>query len=313
MAVPSIKLNTGAQIPLIGLGTWQSKPGEVTEAVRFALKDAGYRHIDCAWAYGNEKEVGEGIRLSGIPRSEIFITSKIWCTHHRQVAKALDEMLDNLGIEHIDLLLLHWPIALNPQGNHPTFPTRPDGSRDIDEERSLKDTWKDMEAVYKSGKAKAIGVSNFSQLKLEEILPHAEVIPAVDQLELHPYNPSHNLLAFLKSKGITPQAYSPLGSTNAPLMKDEAVTDIARKHNVDPSNVLISWLVNKNIVALPKSVTPARIVSNAKVIALEESDIQRLDNLAAEGGKQQKFIKPPWGVVLGFEHWYEADRQKPAA
>lgn len=229
MPAPTITLNTGAEIPLIGLGTWQSNPGEVAEAVRYALKEAGYRHIDCAWAYGNEREVGEGIRASGIPRSEIFITSKIWSVHHRTPDKGLEEILTNLGTEYVDLLLLHWPVPLNPNGNHPKFPTRPDGSRDIDEDRKLVDTWKDMEGLYKSGKAKAIGVSNFSQLKLEEILPHAEVTPAVDQLELHPYNPSKNLIAFLKSHKIVPQAYSPLGSTDSPLLTEETVIAIAKK------------------------------------------------------------------------------------
>lgn len=160
-------------IPLIGLGTWQSGPGEVAEAVRYAIKEAGYRHIDGAFAYGNEKEVGEGIKLSGVPRSELFITSKVWSTYHRRVAEGLAETLKDLGTDYLDrtliivvqtryhlahhscrliVLLIHWPVALNPNGNHPRFPTRPDGSRDIDEEWKLIDTWKQLEALHKAGK-----------------------------------------------------------------------------------------------------------------------------------------------------------------
>ncbi|KDQ09658.1 hypothetical protein BOTBODRAFT_36891 [Botryobasidium botryosum FD-172 SS1] len=310
MAVRSVKLNTGKEIPLIGLGTWQSKPGEVTEAVRYAIKEAGYRHIDGAYAYGNEAEVGEGIRQSGVPRKEIFITSKIWSTFHRRVEDCLDITLERLGTDYVDLLLVHWPVALKEGGNHPLFPTRPDGSRDIDEEWKLIDTWKQMEEVYHKGKAKAIGVSNFSQLKLEEILPHATVKPATNQIELHPYLPQHKLIAYLKSQGIVPQAYSPLGSTNSPLLKDEVVAEIAKKHGTEPGAVLIGWHVAKDVVALPKSVTAARIAKNIQPAPLDEEDVKKLDGLA-EGGKHQRLISPPWGVVLGFDDWYKADVQQP--
>ncbi|RDB26935.1 D-galacturonate reductase [Hypsizygus marmoreus] len=307
MSVPKIKLNNGTEIPVIGLGTWQSKPEEVTAAVSYALKEAGYRHIDCAWGYGNEKDVGEGIRASGVPRSEIFITSKLWGTWHSRVEECLDQSLTNLGTDYLDLYLVHWPIPLNPNGNHPFLPTLPDGTRDIDHSWSIKDTWKQMEAVLKKGKVKAIGVSNFSEAKLEEILSTAEVIPVVDQLELHVYNPQHKLIAYLKSKGIVPQAYSPLGSTNSPLLTDEKVVEIATKHSLNPSDVLIGYLVAKGFVVLPKSVTPSRITSNltgALVAAqkLEKADIAELDGLAASG-KQRRFITPPWPVDLGFEDW----------
>ncbi|CAA7261142.1 unnamed protein product [Cyclocybe aegerita] len=304
---PRIKLNNGTEIPAIGLGTWQSKPGEVAEAVAYAIKEVGYRHIDCAWAYGNEKEVGEGIRASGIPRSDIFITSKLWGTWHSRVEECLDQTLANLGTDYLDLYLVHWPVPLNPKGNHPLFPLLPNGKRDVDHSWDLKDTWKQMEAVLKNGKVKTIGVSNFSEAKLEEILPTAEIIPAVDQLELHVYNPQHKLITYLKSKGIVPQAYSPLGSTNSPLIADEEVVKVAVKHGLQPADVLVGYLIKKGIVALPKSVTPARISSNftgalAAAEKLEAVDIEHLDGLAA-AGKQKRFITPPWPVELGFEHW----------
>lgn len=188
-------VHSGATIPVIGLGTWQSPPGKVAEAVEYAIKEAGYRHIDGAFAYGNEKgecyvsmlasrrarrtstnelllivivyflqiitssitllswvsEVGQGIKASGVPRSEIFITSKVWCTYHRRVAENVDKILAALDTDYVDLLLVHWPFPLNPNGNHPLFPTKEDGTRDHDEEWDLKDTWKQMEEVQKSG------------------------------------------------------------------------------------------------------------------------------------------------------------------
>lgn len=304
---PRIKLNSGAEIPVIGLGTWQSKQGEVAAAVSYAIKDAGYRHIDCAWAYGNELEVGQGIRASGVPRSEIFITSKVWGTWHTRVEECLDQTLANLGTDYLDLYLIHWPVPLNPTGNHPIIPTLPDGKRDVHHEWSLEQTWKQMEGLVKKGKVKSIGVSNCSQSKLEEILPTAEIIPAVNQLELHVYNPQHKLIAYLKSKGIVPQAYSPLGSTNSPLLSDEGVKRLTTKHNLEPADILLGYLFAKGFVVLPKSVTPARIAANftgaiAAAAKLEAADIEQLDGLAADG-KQKRFVTPPWPVDLGFEHW----------
>jgi len=307
-ACPKITLNNGVEIPLLGLGTWQSKPNEVTTAVEYALKEVGYRHIDCAWAYGNEKEVGEGIVKSGVPRSEIFITSKLWCTHHHRVEAALDETLANLGTDYLDLYLIHWPIHLNPNGNDPRFPTLPDGKRDIVHSWQMKDTWAQMEAVLKKGKVRAIGVSNFSQKVLEsQILPFAKTVPAVNQLEIHLYNPQHELCAWLRSKGIVPQAYSPLGSTSSPLLGDETVGALAAKYGLQPADVLLGYLVAKEIVTLPKSVTPARIKSNfvgtlEAAKKLTKEDVERLDGLAA-AGKQKRFITPPWGVDLGFDNW----------
>ncbi|KAF9530293.1 NADP-dependent oxidoreductase domain-containing protein [Crepidotus variabilis] len=304
---PKIKLNNGSEIPLIGLGTWQAKPGEVAKAVEFAIKEAGYRHIDCAWAYGNEKEVGEGIKASGIPRSEVFVTSKLWGTYHSRVEECLDQTLGNLGLDYLDLYLVHWPVPMNPKGNHPVFPLLPNGKRDVEHTWPLSETWKQMEAVLKKGKVKSIGVSNFSQAKMEEILQSAEIIPVVDQLELHVYNPQHKLISYLKEKKIVPQAYSPLGSTNSPLLSDETVLRLAGKHSLQPADVLLGYLITKGIVALPKSVTPARIAANfngATFAAekLQPEDVESLDALAA-AGKQKRFITPPWPVDLGFEHW----------
>ncbi|KAB5594244.1 Aldo/keto reductase [Ceratobasidium theobromae] len=293
--VPIIELPNakGVKIPAIGLGTWQSKPEEVVTAVEHALK-SGYRHIDCAFAYGNEAQVGEGIKKSGVPRSEIFITSKVWSTYHRRVAESLQKSLENLGTDYLDLLLMHWPVPLNPNGNHPLFPTLEDGTRDVDKEWTIAQTWAQLEELVAQGKVRAIGVSNCSELKLNEILPTAKIIPAVNQVELHPYNPQLKLVEFCKSHGIVMQAYSPLGSTDSPMLKDEVISEIAKKHdNASPA---------AGHVVLPKSVTPARIEANLKVVKLDGSDVEKLDSLAASG-KQKRFIMPPWPVVLGFADW----------
>ncbi|KAG0695372.1 NADP-dependent oxidoreductase domain-containing protein [Suillus ampliporus] len=304
MASHFITLHNGQTIPAIGLGTWQSKPNEVARAVEHALK-AGYRHIDCAWAYGNEKEVGEGLRASGVPREEVFITSKLWGTYHGRVEECLDQTLTNLGTTYLDLYLVHWPVALNTNGNHPVIPKRPNGNLDIDESWDLKNTWKGMEAMVKKGKVKAIGVSNFSQMMLEKILPTAEIIPAI---ELHLYNPELKLIDYLKSKKIVPQAYSPLGSTDSPLLADERATEIAKKRGLkSTSDVLLGYLLAKDIIVLPKSVTPSRIESNLTgaleaYSALTTEDIKVLDGVAA-GGKQKRLLMPPWGIDLGFDNW----------
>ncbi|BGP16174.1 hypothetical protein JCM10213_001390 [Rhodosporidiobolus nylandii] len=299
--IPTAQLNHGgASIPLVGLGTWQSKPGEVEHAVEAALK-AGYRHIDGAWIYGNLKEVGEGLRASGVPREEVFITSKLWCTQHRKVEEAVKENLELLGVDYLDLYLIHWPVPLNPNGNDPKFPKKDDGSRDLDLERKIADTWKDLEAIQAKGLVKAIGVSNFSIPFLDELLKTAKVVPAANQVELHPYLPQHELIDYLKERNIVAQAYSPLGSTDSPLLKDEDIVKIAEKYGVSTGTVLISYQVARGVVVLPKSVTPKRIEDNFKIIKLDNEDLDVLNNLYKTKGK--RFIKPDWGVDLKFPVW----------
>ncbi|GJJ15098.1 hypothetical protein Clacol_009373 [Clathrus columnatus] len=308
MSSPKIKLNNGMEIPAIGYGTWQAPEDQVATVVEHALK-AGYRHIDCAWSYDNEVGVGQGIKASGILREEIFITSKLWCTYHRKVEENLDDSLKRLGTDYLDLYLIHWPCPLNPNGNHYKFPMRSNGVRDIDEEWVLKDTWKQMEEMVKKGKVKAIGVSNFSKMKLDEILPYAEIKPVVDQLELHLYNPQHKLLEYLKSHDIVPQAYSPLGSTGSPLLTDETAIQLATKYEVPVSAVLLGYLLRRNIVILPKSVTPSRIEENLRLSQdfasrVSDEDFKILDSIAVNG-KQKRFIMPPWPLQLGFEDWIQ--------
>lgn len=245
MSAPAtFTLNTGAKIPAVGLGTWQSDPGQVKDAVLHALKN-GYRHIDAAFVYGNENEVGQGLReainAGIVKREEVFVTSKVWNTFHRKVSECLDQTLKNLDIDYLDLYLVHWPVPMNGNGNHPLFPKHPDGSRDLDTEWSHVQTWKEMEKLYKGGKVKAIGVSNYSVKFLEELLPQAEVVPAANQIENHPLLPQQEVADFCKEKGILVEAYSPLGSTGSPLFKQEGVLEVAKKHDVGPGTVLISY------------------------------------------------------------------------
>ncbi|GAA5851774.1 hypothetical protein JCM9279_004401 [Rhodotorula babjevae] len=298
--VPTYKLSHGGRIPAVGLGTWQSKPGEVEHAVEVALRN-GYRHIDGALVYKNEREVGQGLKASGVPREDVFLTSKLWCTSHRDVERAVKTSLSNFGVDYLDLYLIHWPVPLNPNGNDPLFPKLEDGSRDKDTEWTINDTWKQMEAVLEKGLVRAIGVSNFSEKMMEKLLTTANVAPAVNQIELHPYLPQHDLIVYLKSKDIIPQAYSPLGSTDSPLLKDEEIQQIADKHGVSAGTVLISYQVNRGVVVLPKSVTEKRIVDNLRLVKLDDDDMETLNSLHKTKGK--RFIKPDWNVDLGFEDW----------
>ncbi|KAJ5931736.1 hypothetical protein N7516_006225 [Penicillium verrucosum] len=302
-----LKLNTGAEIPALGLGTWQSKPGEVERAVFHAIK-VGYRHIDAALCYGNENEVGQGIKQAidaGIvKREDLFVTTKLWCSYHARVEEGLQQSLTDLGLDYVDLYLMHWPLAMNPKGNHNIFPKLADGSRDIDHSHSHVTTWKSMEKLVGTGKVKAIGVSNYSLQFLEELMPHATIVPAANQIENHPLLPQQEIVDFCNKAGIHITAYSPLGSTGSPLFTAEPIVAVAEKRGVTPATVLLSWHIARGSSVLAKSVTPARIEANrTDLIHLDAEDLASLrkysDGLQAEG-KVQRFVYPPFGVNFGF-------------
>ncbi|ODQ63743.1 aldo-keto reductase-like protein [Nadsonia fulvescens var. elongata DSM 6958] len=307
--IPTVALNTSAHIPQIGLGTFQSESGKIADAVYTAIVKAGIRHIDCAWIYGNEVEVGQGIARaisSGeVSRSDLFITSKLWCVHHRNAPKALQSSLDNLGLDYLDLYLMHWPVPLNPEGNDPNTPTLPDGSRDVDKNWDYLKTWRAMESLVKDTpkKVKAIGVSNFSVAFLQDLLKLDNVIvPAMNQVELHPLLPQDELVDFCLSKGIQLTAYSPFGSNGAPLLNLKGVKKVAEKHGVEAGNVLINYHVKRGYCVIPKSVTESRITKNTLLVNLDEEDLAELKKIPQEEGFK-RFVKPNWGVDLKFLFW----------
>ncbi|RDW86251.1 aldo/keto reductase [Aspergillus mulundensis] len=278
----TFKLNTGYEIPAVGLGTWQSKPNEVQAAVAAALK-IGYRHIDAAAVYGNEREVGDGIKASGVPREEIFLTSKLWNTHHdpENVEAAVDRSLSDLQTDYLDLYLIHWPVAFR----YSTTTIQP-----VDEKTGLidvvdvpiKDTWAAMEALVAKGKVRSIGVSNFTREKIEELLKTAKIPPAVNQIEAHPYLQQRDLLEWSKEQGILITGYSPLGNNiyNIPrTVDDPLVIQIAKSLDKTPAQVLISWAVQRGTAVLPKSVTPERIESNFQDFVLPEDAFQAIQSL----------------------------------
>lgn len=282
-------------------GTWQSAKGQVRQAVAHAII-SGYRHIDAAYVYGNEEEVGQGIRdgleATGITRGELFITTKLWCTYHTRVGEALDLSLRLLKLDYVDLYLMHWPVAMNSQGNHDKFPQLPDGSRDIVHERSHVDTYKDMESLLQHGKVKAIGVCNYSRQYLEELLPNITTNPAVNQIENHPLLPQQEIVDFCRERGILITAYSPLGSTGSPLMKDPRVVELATEKQTTASSILLSYHIARGSAVLAKSVTPARIEENMKLVSLTKEDLLRLEEIAKEGTR--RFVYPAFGIDFGF-------------
>ncbi|KAE8158764.1 NADP-dependent oxidoreductase domain-containing protein [Aspergillus tamarii] len=300
------KLNTGAEIPALGLGTWQSAPGEVEKAVSHAIS-VGYRHIDGAFCYQNEEEVGKGIKealASGkVKREDLFVTTKLWCTYHSRVEEALNQSLKNLGLDYVDLYLMHWPLAMNPNGNHPLFPKHEDGSRDIVHSHSHVETWKNMEKLLTTNKVKAIGVSNYSVRYLEQLLPQATVVPAVNQIENHPSLPQQEIVDYCKEKGIHITAYSPLGSTGSPLFTAEPIVEVAKSKGVTPATVLLSWHIARGSSVLAKSVTPSRIEANRQLVQLDEKDmatIAKYTNDLAARNAFHRYVYPPFGVDFGF-------------
>jgi diketogulonate reductase-like aldo/keto reductase len=253
-----MKMNNGIEIPQFGLGVYLTKSGrECVNAVTWAL-EAGYRHIDTAKAYGNESEVGEAVRNSGIKREDIFITTKLWNDDHgyESALKAFDKSLKTLNTDHIDLYLIHWPVK---------------GKR--------KDSWKAFEKIYESGYCKSIGVSNYQINHLQELFSYANTIPVIDQVEFSPYNYQKDLLDFCNKNKILLEAYSPLTRTQR--LDDPKVLTIAKKHNKTVAQVLIRWAIEQEIVVIPKSARKERIIENSNVFdfELDVTDMKILNNL----------------------------------
>ncbi|KAB8254312.1 hypothetical protein BDV32DRAFT_142996 [Aspergillus pseudonomiae] len=288
------QLMKGAKIPAVGFGTWKAAPGEAAAAVKTAF-DVGYRHFDCAPLYGNEREIGEVFRTTKVPRSEYFVTTKLWSSDHRRVESALDKSLDDLGLQYVDLYLMHWPVTLDPSSNPAEYGKENRKVHAIGWDFS--DTWREMEKLLETGKVRAIGVANFSTVNLERLLQTANVVPAVNQTEIQPLLPQDKLHAYCQEKGIHQTAFGPLGGSGSTLHSHPVIVDIAAKRGCDTGNVMLSWGIQKGWSVVPKSTNPKRILANlVGNVQLTAEEMKLMDSLAVPKGK--RFNRPDWGTVI---------------
>ncbi|KAL2011695.1 hypothetical protein VTN00DRAFT_4413 [Thermoascus crustaceus] len=262
------KLNTGAEIPALGFGTWQDEEAQEA-AVNEAIKQ-GYRHIDTARVYGTERAVGRGVKDSGLPRHELFITTKLWNNKHHpdDVLQGLQDSLNDLGLDYVDLFLMHYPIAWRPADD--LFPKTSSGKPDV-VNIDFVDTWKAMERLLPTGKVKAIGVSNFSRAEMEHLLKNCTIVPAVHQIEMHPWLQQREFVEWHKAKGIHVTQYSPFGNQNelytgrthiGKLIDEPVLNEIGKKYGKTGAQVALAWGVTQGHSVLPKSKTPSRIRAN---------------------------------------------------
>ncbi|WP_445517862.1 aldo/keto reductase [Streptomyces sp. NEAU-174] len=258
-SVPNVTLHTGLEIPQLGFGVFQVEDAQTTGAVRSAI-EAGYRSIDTAAIYGNEAGVGRALAESGVPREELFLTTKLWNADqgYDSTLAAFDTSLAKLGTDYVDLYLIHWPTP----------------ARDL-----YLDTWRALEKLLADGRTRAIGVSNFQPAHLARLLDHSGVVPVINQVELHPYLQQGELRAFHAQHNIATEAWSPLAQ--GALLQDPALTAIARRHGKTPAQVVLRWHLQLGNVVIPKSVTPARIRENIDVFdfTLTPEDIEAIGAL----------------------------------
>ncbi|HYD35804.1 MAG TPA: aldo/keto reductase [Vitreimonas sp.] len=297
----TLTLNNGQMMPGLGLGTWRGDKVQVTEAVRFAILEAGYRHIDCASIYGNEKEIGQAFTkvfaTQDVSRQDLFVTSKLWNTDHHpdRVKQACRQTLADLQLEYLDLYLVHWGVAFQPGGE----------LEPLDENGKVKTepvptqaTWQAMENLVDKGLVKSIGVANFTTTMLIDLLSYARIKPVTNQVEIHPYNSQAELVDFCHYHQITITAYSPLGSQGSdhkPL-DDATVAAIAQKHDKSAAQVLIRWAVQRQLSVIPKSTQPERIRENSQVFDFElsEAEMAQLNSL----NQNRRYVDPIewWGI-----------------
>ncbi|MFR2840232.1 MAG: aldo/keto reductase [Zhenhengia sp.] len=264
-------LANDVQIPCIGFGTWQTPNGETAiNSVKAALK-AGYRHIDTAACYGNEASVGQAIKESGVPREEIFVTSKVWNTErgYEKTLAAFETTMAKLDLDYVDLYLIHWPAAANQFENW----------KEINAQ-----TWRALEELYIEGKVKAIGVSNFLPHHLEALLEGVKVVPMVNQIEYHPGFMQAESVAFCKAHNILVEAWSPLGTGN--VLNNETLIMMAQKYSKTVAQICIRWVLQHGLLPLPKSITESRIIENTEVFDFEikEEDMAIIDAIPFCGG-----------------------------
>ncbi|KAI1116130.1 aldo-keto reductase [Nemania sp. NC0429] len=326
MAVPKyFVLNDGNRVPSIGLGTFQGDEdnSKVKEAVKLALK-LGYRHIDGASAYGNEKEIGQGIKESGVPREEIFVTSKLPQTAHApgSVEKALSQTLKDADLDYVDLYLMHFPHAYKADEDLRTIRhASGNGKPVIDYElsRNYTSTWKAMEALVKTGRVRSIGLSNFNILKTKNLLSAAEIVPAVNQVELHPYLPQNELLEFSRQHGILLMAHQPLGGRPVGVVRahaeiprpidDPTLITTASRLGKSTAQIALSWAVQKGIPVVPKSIQEHHLSQNLQLFQLCDTDFRSIEDLSSQRGPV-RFLDP--SPHIGFNIFDEENDQPTA-
>ena len=263
-SVPLITLNNGQKIPQLGFGVYCIPPAETEQCVLEALK-IGYRHIDTAHMYGNEKEVGSAIKKSGIPRNEIFITSKLWVSEYGEgkTLQAIDKMLRRLDLVYIDLILLHFPF------------------------NDYMGAYKDLEKAYEQGKVKSIGISNFENQKLEELCDAAKIKPVLNQIELHPYFQQNELRQRMDKYNTKTEAWAPLGHAMTKIFDEEIIKKLSEKYKKSPAQIILRWDIQRGIITIPKSQKKERIKENFEIFDFEmtEDEIKEIDVL---NGKQNR-------------------------
>jgi diketogulonate reductase-like aldo/keto reductase len=265
--VPNYKLDNGVEIPKVGFGTWQIPDGADVENAVFAALECGYNHIDTAYAYYNEKGVGAAVKRSGIPREELFITTKLWNTEqgYAETLENFELSLENLGTDYLDLYLIHWPQTFKFFDEYP---------------QRMWDTWRAFEELYQAGRVRAIGLSNFLQHHIEKLMEKAAIPPMVDQLEIHPGYNQDGIVDYCREKGIVVESWSPLA--NGKLLAQNAVlAGLAEKYGKSVAQVALRWNLQRGLLPLPRSVTPARIAENFDIFGfeLEQEDMQRISGM----------------------------------
>lgn len=315
----NLEFKNKSQMPILGLGTWKSDPGEVYVAVKTAV-EMGYRHIDCAAIYGNEKEIGQAlselINEGIVKREELWITSKLWnnCHGKDNVVPALKQTLADLQLDYLDLYLIHWPVAFKP--NIVNAITAEDYLSL--EEQPVENTWFGMEEAVKLGLTKSIGVSNFSVKKLKSLMEVADIKPEINQVELHPYFQQNELTEYCQSKNIHVMAYSPLGSSDRPvglkrddepvLLEDANIAEIAEKKGVSVAQIILAWIVHRGISVIPKSVNSLRLKQNLDAADINLSDGEIRDITALNINRRYvdaKFWEVPSGPYTADNVWDE--------
>ncbi|KAJ7690716.1 aldo/keto reductase [Mycena rosella] len=290
--IPSFKLNDGTTIPSVGMGCYMGSRAFTGQQVYDMCQKAiqfGYRHFDTATGYGNEQQVGDAIRDSGIPREQFYITTKLANGDHHRVREAFDESFKRLNVSYIDLYLLHWPQASAGDVDFSEI-NAPNMALTPNEHPTFVETWKEIEKLVEPAKVRSIGVSNFSIKTLEELLSQCSVVPAVNQVELHPCLPQADLKLYCDSKGILLTAYSPLGRSKTFFAEQPVISGLAKKYQCTWSQIIISWAVQQGIPTIPKSENEGRMLANITLVELSKEDMQEIGVLHLDPGMHKSLV-----------------------